>query len=82
MKITVTKKHIKLGKIKNPKSCPIALACNAKKRGWKVMDLYIQYFNEGNYNMYDLPIRAQKFIERFDDGLEVKPFSFIVKGLK
>lgn len=90
MKICVTAKHIKKGKRNEGHSCPIALAIReeldcaikaAKKLGkedtFKVdvggAEIYI-----GN-DSYIIPEKACKFIEKFDDGGTVKPFSFTFK---
>jgi len=77
--IRVTKKNIEEGMLADIQTCPIALACNAKKRGWKIRDIFITKFEFFGKNVATLPKKAQEFISRFDRGLEVKPFSFKIK---
>lgn len=65
--------------------CPIALAINRKRPS-----LDVQVFGK-SIDIFDttdeaccrksipLPKKAQKFIESFDDGRPVKPFSFVLR---
>jgi hypothetical protein len=44
--------------------------------------MYIVHCLDGNWNRYELPKKAQKFIKRFDDSKPVEPFSFELKKVK
>lgn len=77
MKISVTKSDIEKGLLGDPFSCPVARAI----RRASGKDFWVRYAwicNNSGY-VHDLPIAAQKFINRFDDELPVKPFSFNLK---
>ena len=77
MKIHVTRKHIKQGKWKNARSCPIALAL----QGCGFNDVVVGS-KEADINRWcclPLPQTARRFIERFDSGKPVKPFVFNLK---
>lgn len=80
-KIQITKVNIKKGKPLNVQSCPIALAI---KRTLKATNLYvadiIDFTIKNKIYTAGLPIKAIDFIEKFDTGHKVKPFSFILKG--
>ena len=79
LRIRVTKKNIKYGKPNTTDFCPIALAVKSKIKTSNVsvdgetIELTSSRFNGA---IYDLPVRAQKFVDRFDTGDSVKPFSF------
>lgn len=76
LRIDVTEKDIRLGHVKDPWSCPIARGGRRAARKKCVVgtkDVTIGHIN------VPLPKRAQRFIERFDAGLAVKPFSFTVR---
>ena len=76
MKITVTKEDIRKGKIGRQKSCPIALAIlrSGLKFGWYGVDVDMVYLK--GLDEIELPSKATKFIDLFDEGKIVKPFSF------
>lgn len=76
-KIVVKKKDIKNGQ-PTPSFCPIALA------SYRVFgpDAYISVDRSTidiNGEEYNLPKKAQRFVERFDDEGKVKPFSFCIR---
>jgi hypothetical protein len=76
--ITVTESHIKRGKIQDSNSCPVALALRSKKyRAVNVDDDSINFVNRSGRDVeLDTPKKVSTFIERFDSGKKVKPFSF------
>lgn len=84
MKIEVTQKDIdRATKLRSthPKRthCPIALA--VKRKTHKKIYVHFTYFtllNGKRTQFYSLPYEATKFIEKFDDRLPVKPFTFEV----
>lgn len=81
-KIKVTKKDIKRGEPTDPYSCPIALAV---KRTLKVKQVcvtlgLVEFLWKDVEIVAPLPIKAETFIDRFDEELEVEPFSFILRG--
>lgn len=80
MKINVTAKDISLGKPYMCACCPIALALRSKFKN-KLIKVIADEFSVDHID-YELPIKAQNFITRFDHGMKVKPFSFTVRGLK
>ena len=77
MKIRVTRKHIKQGKWKNARSCPIALALV----GCGLNDVVVGSSEADIKGQCCLPLpkTARRFIERFDHGKPVKPFVFNLK---
>jgi len=77
VKVTVTKKNCLFGIPQNISGCPIALAL--KKKGFKniaVDEDQILVSKKGEYFTSKVVKAARRFIERFDEGLSVKPFSF------
>lgn len=79
VKIEITKSDIKKGKKQQIDSCPIALAIKRKLKARNICVSDGVAFNlEGNEYWVDLPNKASYFIDNFDDGLKVKPFSFIM----
>jgi GH35 family endo-1,4-beta-xylanase len=72
--VRVTRECIRKGKPDSENMCPIARAIRplVNKKAVKVygMDAYI-----GDYS-YELPDEAAQFVDDFDSGLAVKPFSF------
>jgi hypothetical protein len=86
VKITVTQEHINKGQQSNCKACPIALAVKEKYTDPEAYILVtgsisVYLPNEGLL-IYTLPKKAAKFIESFDRGLSVKPFSFIARKVE
>lgn len=80
--IDVTAEHIKKGKRKNCKLCPIALAARGViPEDWIWVDqcaltVRVDGPDIPSYPSYSLPEDAQEFIRRFDQGYEVEPISF------
>lgn len=84
--IEVTKLDIREGK-KTASDCPIAKAIlrvtgNPIGRVWS--NFYVPYlqplasWKDVGRVWIPLPIRAQRFIKRFDSGKKVKPFNFYI----
>lgn len=84
VKIKVTETDIAKGRKKQCKRCPIALA--ARRAGvirpevdpW-TMSARSKRGHDAGWFFCSLPKKARHFVERFDDGLEVKPISFVAK---
>lgn len=89
MKVKVTRKHISKGRKGDSESCPIALALRDKfnlSRGLvNVYESSVVIDNEddieGDEEYYFIR-RGQRFIQRFDKGLPVKPCTVeLINGL-
>lgn len=81
-KINVTSNHIKRGKPENCESCPIALAVREQLH-WSKAETYVSD-NIGSVDRhvhYRLPEKAKRFMDRFDNALSVKPFTFNLRRL-
>lgn len=76
MLIHVRRRHIRDGKIKMPSNCPIALAYIELTGDVPCVCEEVIECHDHNYM---LPLAAQRFIARFDAGLPVKPFAFVLK---
>lgn len=79
MKIHVKRKHIKAGKKGDPYYCPIALAIKELKPNYQhihVGGCDISYIHKDTEYWLDLPEEASDFIDNFDEGDKVKPFTF------
>lgn len=75
-RVTVTWDDIKNGKRRNMFSCPVARSINRVTDGTIIVgDNYVTI----EKTCHQLPLKAQKFIKKFDAGMKVKPFSFIIK---
>lgn len=84
VKIEVTKKDIKHGRKGQARFCPVARAMKRltlHKKVW-VGGASVSYRVRGSMQGAKLPRAARAFIERFDRGQTVKPFSFSVRVLK
>lgn len=72
--IYVTDAHIKAGRKCEPGLCPISLAIR------QTIDYPAVWVGALNvkigHRLHDLPVAAQDFIEEFDSGSRVDPFSF------
>ena len=82
IKVTVTQKDIDTGIADNCLECPIARALKrTTRKEWAVWkdNVFTSNVKACNYKQYDLPNKAQRFIEKFDERKPVKPFSFILK---
>ena len=75
-KITVTRRDIERGKKGSPNSCPVALA--VKRLGHKNVGVGLCSISWSGMPVAIMSMTAQYFIERFDSGKPVKPFSFTV----
>lgn len=75
--IVVTDKNIKQGKKGSNYSCPIAHAC--RDAGLKRVDVAWNIFHGRGpvKKKLSMPQKALDFIDRFDSGKKVKPFSFM-----
>jgi hypothetical protein len=85
-KIDVLKTDIKKGKRREPRSCPVARAvCRTLRSQLKNFEGVSVYGGPSGIALnttddvsetIDAPIRASRFISKFDKGKPVKPFSF------
>ena len=76
MKIYVRRRHIKAGKCRAARSCPIALAFEEVVGERPLVDAYsLSTHDKG----FALPRSARRFIERFDQDKPVKPFAFFLR---
>lgn len=75
LRVTVTANHIAQGRRESCYECPIELALiSAGLRSDDVaVGRCIAWINDREYA---LPEPAQEFIRRFDEGVDVEPFSF------
>ena len=80
MKIIVTRKHIKKGRMGSCSKCPVALALYEKIHKIVAVDtIDIMYKgNQGQWYTADTPDDVAAFIEDFDSTYPVKPFTFEV----
>jgi hypothetical protein len=75
--VNVTASHIKRGVSGDSSSCPVALALRGKKYTFISVNDEIEFVNRsGSIVTVPSPKSVAKFIDRFDDGKKVKPFSF------
>lgn len=77
MKISVKQEHIERGEREEPYACPVALAMR-ESLGKKVYVDRLEFLINGSV-VAKLPKSCARFIETFDRGLPVKPFSFRIK---
>lgn len=79
VKITVTKKDIQMGLPSDSCLCPIARAVRrVLGRGVRVWR-YGVYRRLSEDDFAEFPERVTQFIDRFDDGKPVKPFTFTLR---
>lgn len=88
MKIRVTRKHIDLGVPCSMSRCPIALAIKEKTGSWRVRVEHgsVKFLKPGESIRFDdlgyvvgsvlIASKATEFIDKFDLGRDVKPFTF------
>ncbi len=78
MQIRVTRKHIKRGKPNESVNCPVALAVAEKSHKRALVDQIDIVYRAGPNKWYigKTPDIAAAFIEDFDIGKQVKPFTF------
>jgi len=83
LRIEVTARDIRLGQPKQGTSCPIARAMNRVVPSWSKPTIFVEHNNiqfsvltddEANWYIAEVGPKMEKFIERFDAGLPVKPF--------
>lgn len=74
MRIKVTQKHIKKGKVASCGECPVALAIKERLQSNDVA-VFISSVNI-NVLPYILTQKAARFVKDFDKGKRVRPFSF------
>lgn len=80
MKITVTEDDIKHGIRGYPDRCPVALAVSRETGHF---DVFVD--GDIHFYMFDMTFSRRcvsKFVERFDHGKPVKPFSFNIPMFK
>ena len=79
-KVEVTAKDINKGRVCNGQYCPVALAVGRTGR-FILGKIFVAntrvYAGDAKYS---LPKKAIAFIEKFDEGRPVKPFSFVLYG--
>ena len=80
MKITVTKRDIRLGRKHNCEGCPIARSIR-RATGDRTIQVGCDniFLANEKYVSIPLPLKVKKFIEAFDEGEAVKPFSFTMR---
>ena len=87
IRIDVTQEHINEGNPTESGYCPVALALQ-EHAGWSHANAATHQFwplfenwdeRLGVSIRYDLPVEASSFIQAFDDGDPVEPFSFEVE---
>ena len=79
MKIQVKEIHIKRGTRNNGQSCPIALAFREQRPDliWPDVDADMITFGSGdNQTDRTLPEHVSNWLQAFDLGVPVKPFTF------
>lgn len=82
-KISVTARDIERGDPLNSLQCPIALACKRTfKRKAEVDGFTAEVKMKNKTKVFELPEKAQNFVDDFDAGRTVKPFSFTLKEVK
>jgi hypothetical protein len=78
MKISVTKHYIAKGKPLYPDRCPVALAMTAAL-GEEIYVIGGLYRPATGGAYYALPLKVRKFVNDFDSGMTVKPFTFSIR---
>lgn len=82
--IKVTRKCIEDGRPRSGNACPIALALRSAGCITATVSAHeANFYTRGSGHLWRrLPARAKGFVRNFDAGLPVKPFSFVLKGVK
>ena len=75
VKITVTREDIRRGKSCRSRECPIALA---SRRALPTVDIVVNCRTLDMANCVRITESAHRFLQDFDLGKPVKPFSFTV----
>ena len=80
-KVRVTRKHIKMGMPAAAASCPIALAVRDYMKGYEYGTIYVdhEYIGIGPHGFL-CPRKVKRFIEAFDAGRPVEPFTFLLRS--
>lgn len=76
IRVEVTKKHIRLGKIGTSTQCPVALALFAVKIPFRVA---VDVGTLDRFNNIPCPKKVASFVCAFDAGEPVKPFFFTLR---
>ena len=80
LKVDVTWDHIDQGVGEDPYGCPIALAIGdlPNVMGGAFVDSTMCEFTHHDCHVCDVPLpkKARTFVQKFDSGQDVKPFSF------
>lgn len=83
--VTVTREHIDQGEQRSCSNCPIALAFDAAipdALDSSVTGGYASVWTDlRRVVTYELPIEAREFIQDFDEGSPVSPFTFEAEEL-
>jgi hypothetical protein len=91
MIVEVKKKHIKNGKPEDCHLCPVALAIkdklkikqveNVEVAGHEIIYIYKDEQEDTWQDDYEYkcPRSVRRFVKKFDEGKDVKPFKFILK---
>lgn len=79
--ITVTDDHIKQGVKRECTLCPVALAIRSQLPDSNI-DVYRSTFLIAAGHIIKAPESVRKFIDKFDKGMDVKPFSFYLEVTK
>ena len=82
MRIEISQEDINKGKQSDPEKCPIARAINRKKlRDVSVYSDSITWRDQKNdLCEQDNTNKIRKFIDNFDHGIKVSPFSFNLRS--
>lgn len=79
VRIEVTAQDIRRGKKADPDHCPVARAL--RRAGLPKAWAGDSHYGWGEETAsWPLPKRAKRFIEAFDNGMPVRPFSAVVPG--
>lgn len=86
IKVTVTAEDIAAGKKRCIGNCPVALAlrrvAKAGKETWAGVDELCIDKADSGYGTHVTPAAVVSFMERFDMGLPVEPFTFTAHGTR
>jgi len=74
MIISVTEEHIEAGKRGSPSFCPVALAVQEELKDDTIVVGFLGIHQKGKFSPFGHEVR--KFIHKFDEKKEVKPFTF------
>ena len=80
--VSVAQAHIDMGEKAQPAACPVALALKSMGYQNVAVNFHAWIRENGEHYQLSLPDDAHKFIEDFDEGLDVEPLSFHVTSRK